>query len=120
MYKELLEEFQKAAFNKTGDWRADTGQVFLKSNPTAIHRAELIKEESLELIDALLLEDLDAVRKEICDLLYVVFGTVATYNLSTNRDFLKVHENNMLKIKTGTVREDGKLIKHSQHPRVIF
>lgn len=119
-YREALIEFHKTMFNKTGDWKADTNQKLIIGNPTAQLRAALISEEALELCDALLLEDESQVRKELCDLLYVLYGTVVVFNLPIEEDFERVHENNMLKFKTASVGPNGKLIKHPDHPKVVF
>jgi NTP pyrophosphatase (non-canonical NTP hydrolase) len=119
-YKKKLIEFHRKFFNKTGDWRNDVNQKFLKNNPTAILRAELIQEEARELIEELRTGTLETVRKELCDLLYVTFGTAAVYNLPVDEDFMKVHQNNMLKFDTGVLRADGKLVKAKDHPAVVF
>ena len=119
-YKKKLEEFQKTLFIKTGDWRHDIGQKFINDNPTANLRDALIKEEALELRNALLKEDLNAVRKEVCDLLYVVFAVAAIYNLPVEEDFELVHANNMLKFETGFVGPNGKWLKAKDHPKPQF
>lgn len=114
----LLRQFHKLMFIKTGDWRADTGQKFIANNPTAILRAELVREEAFELIEALKTGTEKEVRKELCDLLYVTFGTAAVYDFNVDRDFNLVHKNNMLKFEGGKMREDGKWLKPDNHPKV--
>lgn len=121
MYKASVKEFQKAVYAKTRDWRSDLGQTFIPNNPTAIRIATLIKEEADELIEALLSGTEEEVRKEMCDLLYVAMGPAVIYELPVDNDFELVHENNMLKIKTGIIRKvDGKFMKHPNHPKVVF
>ncbi len=117
-YKKKIQEFHKKFFNKTGDWRGDINQVFLKGNPSAIRLAELIKEEATELVEALRTGTEHDIRKETCDLLYVTFAVPAIYDLPIEEDFIKVHENNMLKFETGSLRADGKWVKHKDHPKV--
>ncbi len=99
----------------------------LKSNQTKIrfvpndnhaqHRIRLIQEECKELCDALEGESADHVLKEICDVLYVVFGTAQCYNWPVDDAFKLVHENNMLKI-TYPTDKFGKYIKPKDHPQV--
>jgi len=117
-YKKKLKEFHRKFFNKTGDWRVDIDQKFIRNNPSAIRLAELIREEALELVEALKTGTEEEVRKETCDLLYVTFGVPAIYNHPVEEDFIKVHENNMLKFDTGSLRADGKWVKHKDHPKV--
>lgn len=120
-FKKKIQEFSKLFFIKTGDWRGDTGQVFIKNNLAAIRVAELIKEESLELIEALRTGDEYAVRKETADLLYVTFAVPAIYDFPVEDDFMRVHENNLQKFTTGSLNEiTGKWIKHKDHPKPIL
>jgi predicted HAD superfamily Cof-like phosphohydrolase len=76
-----------------------------------------------------LIEELDAmhspndeinpekVMKELCDVLYVVFGFASRYKELKYLDeaFLRVHGNNMEKLEKGTVRHDGKIVKPAGH-----
>lgn len=119
-YKEKLLEFQYAVFRKLGDWRHGPYQTFLKDNPAAKLRVALIKEECDELCEALTTGTIQDVRKELCDVLYVVFAAAAIYNFPVDEDFMLVHENNMLKINTGTKADNGKLLKAKDHPKVTF
>jgi predicted HAD superfamily Cof-like phosphohydrolase len=86
-------------------------------------RERLIREEYFEVKDEILSDsnleeepNLDKVAKELCDLLYVVYGTVLTYGLQDKIEecFDEVHRSNMSKLgKDGkpVYREDGKLMK---------
>lgn len=118
MYKKALEEFHKALFLKTGDYRQDINQRFLAGNPTTDLRASLIQEETQELCEALKSGSLEEVRKELCDVLYVVFAVAALYDLPVEEDFKLVHENNMLKFATGFLGPNGKWMKAKDHPKV--
>src|SRR5690348_12156119 len=108
-YVEALREFQKAVFVKSGHWPADIGQTFIVNNETARLREFLHNEEAAELNDVLIGSDDDTSKahllKEICDLLYVVFGTAVCYFEPEviEESFKRVHENNMLKINNGIV-----------------
>ena len=106
-YIKKLEEFHKKVFLKTGCWSADTNQKFIPDNDTANLRAYLIREESGELEDVLTGSDSDCSKehllKELTDVLYVVFGTIVTYNLPIEEAFERTHLNNILKIETGEI-----------------
>lgn len=93
-------------------------QKFEPGSPTAILRSNLICEEALELGKALREENLHQVLKETCDLLYVLLGVVAVYNLPLFLAYDRVHKNNMRKIINGTVNDEGKLTKPPNHPKV--
>lgn len=117
-YLGLLREFHRAVFIKTGNWRSDINQKFIPDNPTAKLRIGLHEEEVDELSKALTEEDLEQVLKELCDCLYVLYGTAVTYNLPVEEAFKRVHANNMLKITTGDVNNLGKFVKAKDHPKV--
>lgn len=125
-YEEALRDFQKAVFVKTGMWPADIGQTFIPNNETARLREFLHNEEVEELNDVLIGKDEDTTKahtlKEICDVLYVVFGTAVCYfEPEVIREaFKRVHENNMLKITNGTVLPLGKFQKAADHPKVVL
>lgn len=84
--------------------------------PTAMLRGNLIREEAKEVDLAIQNEPLDNIAKELCDLLYVTYGTILTYGLQDKIEecFNEVHRSNMSKLgKNGKpqYREDGKLLK---------
>lgn len=85
-------------------------------------RIKLIDEEFLELVESLEEGSTEEVLKEMCDLLYVIFGTATAYGLDKilPEAFDRVHHNNLLKLERGTVREDGKLVKALDHPKVFL
>ena len=109
MYSQALKEFHDA--------KGESNQKFIPNDPQAQHRIRLIEEECKELCDALREEDANHVLKEICDVLYVVFGTAQSYNWPVDAAFNLVHKNNMLKI-TYPSDEYGKYIKPKDHPKV--
>lgn len=97
-------------------------------------RRKLIEEESMEVEDELAkiaylterlykpsFTDEAALLKELCDLQYVLSGTIYEMGLSPVFDeaFQRVHDNNMSKIKDGfVVREDGKVTKPKDYKKV--
>jgi phosphoribosyl-ATP pyrophosphohydrolase len=117
--------FHKAAHQKLLDNGAEQmakrhvmGQDFAHGNDTAQLRAQLITEEARELRNALLFEDKAQVLKEAMDLLYVTFGTLATYDLPLTGPWNEVHANNMAKMEKGGVDGSGKITKPRNHPKV--
>lgn len=61
-------------------------------------------------------EDVDKAKlaKELADLLYVVYGTAATFGIDIDRVFDEVHQSNMSKLGENgkpVYREDGKVLK---------
>ena len=115
MYRELVNEFHQAVQDKTGV--QTLGHEFVAGDSVASFRAGLIGEECDEVIDSLNNDTKAEVLKELCDLLYVVFGTAITFDLPIEEAFQAVHENNMLKIKNGVLGPTGKWIKDKNHPK---
>ena len=74
-------------------------------------RADLVFEEAEEVADAL--SDtplsLEAVAKELADLVYVAYGTAASLGLDLDEALARVHASNMT--KDGGLRADGKILK---------
>ena len=79
----------------------------------------LIEEEFQELADEIDANEInpEKLMKEMCDLLYVVFGFASRYKelKFLPEAFLRVHHNNMTKVQKGHFREDGKLVKPADH-----
>ncbi len=121
-YIAKLEEFHKEIFKKTGYWQADIGQEFIPNNQTAQLRAHLHDEEICEVEDILYGRDDDCSKahllKELCDSLYVLFGTAAIYGLPIEEAFARVHDNNLKKLETGKLNDMKKFVKHPDHPKV--
>lgn len=81
-------------------------------------RSNLIDEESNELQAAIAEGDPEQIVKESCDVIYVVVALFALFGWDFMAAFNRVHENNMLKITNGSIRQDGKLLKAPDHPKV--
>ena len=77
---------------------------------TCALRMSLIQEEITELREALSQRDIEAVAKELADLLYVVYGTAVSCGIDMAPIFREVHRSNMSKMG-GHKRADGKWIK---------
>src|SRR5215470_709029 len=73
-------------------------------------RVTLMQEEFDELCEALAQRDIEAVAKELADLLYVVYGTAVSCGLDMAPVFREVHRSNMSKVG-GHKRADGKWLK---------
>ena len=83
-------------------------------------RRKLIREEVDELIEAMCFEDREAVAKELADVLYVVLPVAFIFDIPIQEVFNRVHDNNMLKLNNATIREDGKILKDPNHPKVVL
>jgi predicted HAD superfamily Cof-like phosphohydrolase len=81
---------------------------------TCALRVNLIQEEFTELREALSQRDIEAVAKELADLLYVVYGTAVSCGIDMAPIFREVHRSNMSKVG-GHKRADGKWIKPSDY-----
>ena len=81
---------------------------------TCALRVNLIQEEFDELREALAQRDVEAVAKELADLLYVVYGTAVSCGLDMAPVFREVHRSNMSKVG-GHKRADGKWIKPASY-----
>lgn len=77
---------------------------------TCALRMTLIQEEFDELREALAQRDIEAVAKELADLLYVVYGTAVSCGMDMDAVFREVHRSNMSKVG-GHRRADGKWLK---------
>ena len=77
-------------------------------------RNRLMLEEFGEVQKELFGWDKKKLAKELADLLYVVYGTAATYGIPIDEVFDKVHESNMSKLGENgkpVYRDDGKVMK---------
>ena len=82
-------------------------------------RSNLLEEEFDELsreINALVPE-IQGIAKELCDLLYVAYGTGAALGIDLDKVFEEVHSSNMSKLFNGApiLREDGKVLKGPEY-----
>lgn len=73
-------------------------------------RAELIREEARETVDAIEAGDLIGAIDGMCDLLCVVYGTATEFGIDLEPFWNEVHRSNMAKAG-GPVRGDGKRLK---------
>lgn len=77
-------------------------------------RADLLREEHLEVQDALLLGDREKIARELADLVYVAYGTALVYEIDLDVALFEVHKSNMTKLGEDgkpVLREDGKVLK---------
>jgi predicted HAD superfamily Cof-like phosphohydrolase len=77
-------------------------------------RMNLIFEELTEFIEAKAKGDKNNAVKELCDILYVVYGYGATMGVDLDYAFAQVHEANMSKLDSmgkPVIRADGKVMK---------
>jgi predicted HAD superfamily Cof-like phosphohydrolase len=73
-------------------------------------RAELIREEAHETVDAIEAGDLIGAIDGLCDLLCVVYGAAAEFGVDLEPFWDEVHRTNMAKAG-GPLRADGKRLK---------
>ena len=81
-------------------------------------RWKLMLEELDELKEAVFQSDAEGVLKELCDLLYVVYGYGAVMGFDVDAAFALVHASNMTKLGVDgkpTYRDDGKVMKSPQY-----
>ena len=100
----MVREFHKAM-----------GQPLDKTWPHGLNleglRTKLVEEEFKEFVEA---EEPEEILKELCDILYVVYGYGATYGWDMDVAFRRVHQSNMSKLGDDgkpIYREDGKVTK---------
>lgn len=70
--------------------------------------------DTLELAEEVTVEMKKRFTKELCDLLYVIYGTGVALGIDLNKAFDQVHRSNMSKLGDDgkpIVREDGKILK---------
>jgi predicted HAD superfamily Cof-like phosphohydrolase len=110
-------------FHRVFGQEPDPEKPTIPSERLAALRADLIEEETKEALDELDQEiiDLSKVAKELADILYVVYGTAASFGIPIDEVFDQVHTSNMSKLTAdGQVlrREDGKVLKSDQYKPV--
>lgn len=85
----------------------------LDDNRESLRKA-LIEEEVYELFEAMDTKNMEEIVKEMCDVLYVVYGTAIEMGVDLDRAFQTVHESNMSKLGEDgkpIYRADGKVLK---------
>ena len=103
------EQAMVETFHRTFDIVVNSAPAIVDGRTREL-RVKLIQEEFDELKEALALEDLASIAKEMADLLYVVYGTAVSYGIDMDPVFREVHRSNMSKVG-GYKREDGKWVK---------
>lgn len=74
----------------------------------------LMQEEVTEYLAGEAKNDLENIAKELCDIIYIAYGTAVSYGIPMDKVFEEVHRSNMSKVNpdgTITRREDGKILK---------
>lgn len=77
-------------------------------------RTDLQEEETDELSEAMVNDDIVAIAKELADVVYVAYGTAVTYGIDLDAVLRVVHLSNMSKLGDDgepVFRPDGKVIK---------
>lgn len=88
-----------------------------ESNPKIIDpelRCRLIEEECKEACEAIRSGNLEHAIQELCDILYVVYGTGVAFGVDLVVPFHEVHRANMSKSKSNK-RADGKISKGPEY-----
>ena len=112
-----VQQFHRVFGHKTSDKPIDLEQRILPDETynNIVLRMKLIKEEYDELMVELEnATSIENVAKELCDLLYVVYGCADVLGIPIDDCFAEVHRSNMSKLdKDGkpVLREDGKILK---------
>jgi len=104
-----VEQEMVTAFHRAFDIAIGTLPA-VPDTATCALRVSLIQEEFAEVCEALSQRDIEAVAKELADLLYVVYGTAVSCGIDMAPIFREVHRSNMSKVG-GHKRADGKWIK---------
>lgn len=84
-------------------------------------RNRLVNGECVELTDTCLSPQEHL--KELCDILYVVYGYAVTYGWDINTAFNRVHKSNMSKLGDDgkpILREDGKVMKGPNYKEPVL
>lgn len=109
MLTEFHEAFGHAIHEKPDDW----GLAYLRASLIA-EEAEEVDAELFPYAETAGVIDLEALAKELADLLYVTYGTAVAFGIDITEAFRRVHESNMSKLGDDgkpVVRSDGKVLK---------
>ncbi|KKN13158.1 hypothetical protein LCGC14_1009270 [marine sediment metagenome] len=95
--------------------------TFVPSNQVKVLRLRLMMEELGELSVAIHEENLVHIADALADLLYVVFGTAAAYDIPMDEIFQEVHRSNMTKAVLDRFQKGGKVDKSEnfQEPNLL-
>ena len=104
-------------FEKVAEFMTTFGQeVITKAKLTGVSelRYDLIREELLELREALDEKDIVGVADALTDILYVTYGAGHAFGINLDKCFAEVQRSNMSKLGEDgrpIYREDGKVLK---------
>ena len=104
-------------FEKVAEFMTTFGQeVITKPKLTGVSelRYDLIREELLELREALDEKDIVGVADALTDILYVTYGAAHAFGINLDKCFAEVQRSNMSKLGEDgrpIYREDGKVLK---------
>ena len=108
-------------FEKVAEFMTTFGQeVITKPKLTGVSelRYDLIREELLELREALDEKDIVGVADALTDILYVTYGAGHAFGINLDKCFAEVQRSNMSKLGEDgrpIYREDGKVLKGSKY-----
>jgi predicted HAD superfamily Cof-like phosphohydrolase len=86
--------------------------IDVRSYGVRMLRADLVREEAAEVVQALLNGGTHQIAKELADLIVVTYGTAISLGIDLDGAVAAVHASNMTKAGTGMrVRSDGKVLK---------
>jgi predicted HAD superfamily Cof-like phosphohydrolase len=108
---EMVKEFAVAMGQPLGMIHPAYGQHTDVASNTELMRMNLIDEEFVELLTA---DSAENLLKELADLVYVIYGYAATFDLDLDEAVRRVHESNMSKLGEDgkpIYRDDGKVLK---------
>ena len=114
--------------NTPADMVAEYAEVTKQEGTETLYR-RLIEEEYIELYEEMYtllrpVTDREAELKEMADLIYVLYGYARVKGYNLDKAVERVHKNNMGRMlqPDGTIkrREDGKIIKNPEYPRVYL
>jgi NTP pyrophosphatase (non-canonical NTP hydrolase) len=110
-------ELNPTVADMVGEFLEKTGQ-----EPTPNLYISLISEEFDEFVDAIPFSEEEL--KELADLVYVIYGYADACGYNLDEAVRRVHANNLGRCTQpdGTVkrREDGKILKNPEHPKVYL
>lgn len=120
---EKVREFHRA-FGHALDRNMLNNPLDISGYSLAELRLRLIKEETEEVeFELFRVDNKKRLAKELADLLYVVYGTAATYGIDADVVFNRVHESNMSKLGEDgkpIYRNDGKVLKGPNYKEPNF